>query len=112
MLALGFTVAYPGRADPALHAIKEARRVLIQSGLDTAIEDLRAATEKRGPEDFDLLVAPHRPEAELRCIWGGIASSNLDQAALGDSRIRSEVERFDKSKGGELRSTTPHRRPH
>lgn len=104
MLAPDFTVAYAGHADPALHAIKEARRVLIESGPDIAIEHLRAATENRGPADFDFLVALHRPEAELRRVWGGIASDNLDQAAIGDSRIRSEVERrFDKSNGGGLK---------
>lgn len=103
MLAPEFTVAYAGHADPALHAIKEARRVLIESGPEMAIEHLRAATIG-GPADFDFLVALHRPEAELRRVWGGIVSGNLDQGAIGDTRIRSEVERqFEQSKDGGLR---------
>lgn len=72
--------------------ITQPRPILLADGPDAAIEHLRTSTNS-GHGDFDFIVALHRPEPELRRIWAGMTSSSLDQTAIGDTRIREEVDR-------------------
>lgn len=87
-----FTVAYAGHANQALDAIRAARLILLQSGLDAAIEHLRLATTN-GPADFEFIAVVHRPYAKLYRIWLGHVSAPLDRSVIGDGRILEEVER-------------------
>lgn len=95
-----FTVAYAGHANQALDAIRQARTIFFDAGLKPAIEFLREATSA-GAADFDFIIAQHDPQAELRRVWNGVVSEPLEQTAIGDTRIRDEVDRrFSTSRGG------------
>lgn len=87
-----FTVAYAGHANQALDAIRATRPILLESGLDAAIEHLRRATTE-GPADFEFIAVAHRPDAKLHRIWDGRVSASLDKSVIGDGRILDEVER-------------------
>ena len=83
------TVAYAGHSDPALYAIRQlySRGITKLDELLTYLKDCTASPD----QEVEFLVLSHQKEADLRRVWSGQISNSLEDAALGESAIRSSV---------------------
>jgi hypothetical protein len=99
ILSPTMSVAYCGLPDQAIDVIRAARKVLVEQGIDGAVECLRRATSEFGNQ-IDFLVVVHRPNAELRTIRAGSVSYQLDEAELGGANLLSFISRKAAAVGG------------
>jgi hypothetical protein len=81
------SVAYAGFAGPALAAIRRFRSAL-NAGQDSeeARTVLVAATAEH-PDELDFLIASHERGPDLRRVWNGRVSGDLDQSVIGDTSL-------------------------
>jgi hypothetical protein len=88
-LAPDLTVVYAGHSDPALYAIRQlhSRRITKLDELLAYLKDCTASPD----HEVEFLVLSHQNEADLRRVWSGQISNSLEDAALGESAIRSSV---------------------
>lgn len=92
VLSRNLSVAYAGRKNRALDAIREVRKVLCQGAdLHDVLEYLCQATNRSsGPVEF--LVASHYEEPVLFKIWNGQISSGAGSYWIGDPSGVSAVQ--------------------
>jgi hypothetical protein len=91
VLTRKLSVAYAGRANKALHTIREARRAACQGAdLPDVLECLCQATSSG---DVDFLVASHHEDPVLCKIWSGERAIGANQYWIGDPSAIPAIQR-------------------
>jgi hypothetical protein len=86
------SVAYAGHADPALHAVREARRQLQITGRPDRARATLEAAARRPDIDVEFIWATHAGgQASLRKIGRAGATDELDACFIGDSAVVKDV---------------------
>ncbi len=91
VLNLHMTVAYAGLADQGLDAIIRARRSLEGGGNTSGVEKILAEATQKHFGMLEFIVVSHGDGVNLKRIWDGNISSNLDQTCIGQRDLLSAI---------------------